>query len=255
MKKPSRALIIVFIAILLLPFIKDAVVKAGVESAMEFVTGLPLGMKGFKVGIFKTVIDIKGLKVSNPRGFADRAMLDMPEAYVSYDLPSIMKGHIILKEVRLHLKELVVVKNEKGVLNIDSLKFVKERKAKKAEKKEKEKGKASTLHIESLYLKVGRVIYKDYSAGGAPDIKEFNLNLNEKYRNINDPEALVSLIVFRSLANTSISRLANFDLGLLKNPAGSASEIAAGILGTAGAGAKQAGEKLKSIFKSLQQED
>ena len=88
----------------------------------------------------------------------------MPEIYVKYDLPAIMGGTIHLPEVRIALDEFMVVKNEKGELNLNSLKVVQAQKKGSAEKEETKTGaRMPKIQIDTLKLKIGKVIYKDYS--------------------------------------------------------------------------------------------
>lgn len=219
MNKKLMIAIGVVVVILALGLIKDAVVKVSVEKGVEIVTGLKMSIHSFNVGIFRTAVNIRGLKLYNPAGFKDRVMLDMPQIYVRYDLPAIFGGTIHLPEARLNMKELVVVKNEKGELNLNSLKVVSAQKKGQTKKPEEagSAGKAPNIKIDILKLKIDRAIYKDYSKGGEPNIKEFNVNIDETYTNIDDLNALVGLIVVKALTNTSIAGLANFDVGSLKS--------------------------------------
>ncbi len=204
------------IAALVLPVLKDMLVKVSVENGVRFVTGLKLKMGYFSVGILKPVVSIKRLVILNPIGYRDRTMLNMPEIYVDYDLPSIMRGRIHLREIRIELKELLVVKNEKGELNLNSLKVVKSQKEGKSPG-ESDIKKAPAIRVDDLRLKIGKVVFKDYSAGTKPAIKEFNLNIDERYKDIGDAYSLVSIIIVKALANTSISNLANFDISSLQS--------------------------------------
>ncbi|HPN73053.1 MAG TPA: hypothetical protein PKZ41_03555, partial [Candidatus Omnitrophota bacterium] len=183
------------------------------------------------IGIISTLVGIEDLKLFNPAGFEDKLMLDMPEIYVDYDLPAILGGKIHLNDVRLEMKEFYVVKNAKGELNLNSLNVVKQQKA--AEPAAGEKGKMPEMQIDSLTLKIGKVVYKDYSKGGAPQVQEFNIGLDEKYSDINDPQELVSLIVVKALANTTIAKLANFDVKGLQSSIGDTLASAQKIVGTA----------------------
>ena len=240
MKKTLTILIGVVVVLVVLSFVKDTLVKASVEKGVELVTGLPLKMRSLNVGIINTLVGIRNLRLFNPSGYKDKIMLDMPEIYVDYDLPALIKGKIHLQEMRIDLKEFTVVKNEKGELNLDSLKVV--RTQKQGEKAQKqEAGKAPEIQIDSLALKIGKVIYKDYSGGGTPSVREFNVNLNEKYENITDPYSLVSLIVVKTLMNTTIARLTNFDL---KGLQGSISDTLASTQKVATETAAQAKETL-----------
>ena len=252
MKKVIGVIAVIFIAvILILAVAKDIIIKTSVEKGVKLVTGLQLNLEGLKVGVFKTLIDIKGLTLFNPPGYKDEIMFEIPEIYVDYDLPAILKGKIHLEEVRLNVKELIVVKNERGDLNLNSLKPVqgqKEGKKPKEEKRieEKEKGKAPEMQIDVLALKVGKVVYRDYSKGEPPSVKEFNINLDEKYTNITNPQALVNLIVVQTLTSTALATIADIDLkGLQETLPG---ELKA-IEKTATETVKKTAKELKKMFK------
>jgi len=235
--------VVLIAALLVFTVVKDAFIKFGVENGVRSVTGLRLDMKGLRVGVLKTFIDVKALKLYNPKGFKDKVMLDMPGLYVDYDLAGFFKGEVHITDMKLDLKEFLVVKNEKGELNLDSLKVVKEGKEKEA--KPAKEGKAPAFRVDNLELKVGRVIYKDYSKGAEPEIKEYNVNIDDKYQNITDPAALVSLILMKSLANTTISQLTNFDVNSLKS---NLTDMLSNELTKSGG---KVGEALKGMTKGL----
>jgi hypothetical protein len=256
MNKTIRILIIALVVILVLSFAKDAIIKTSVEKGAEVVTGLRLSIQSLRVGILNTLVGIKNLKLYNPKGFKDPLMLNMPEIYVDYDLPAIIRGKIHLPEVRINMQEFVVVKNADGKLNLDALNVVKEQKGEKPAKPA-EKGKAPEIQIDELQLTIGKVIYKDYSKGGEPQVQEFNIALNEKYQNIDDPTKLVSLIVVKALMNTSIARLTNFDLNGLQGTIGDTLQSAQKVVGqateAAGKVTQQAQEAAKETTKAVEE--
>jgi hypothetical protein len=230
---------------------KNLIAKAAVERGAQMVTGLQLRIAKMNVGILKTLVNIDNLVLYNPRDFKDRIMIDMPNIYVDYNLGAILKGKIHLYDMRLDLKEFIVVKNKDGKLNLDSLKVVQAQKeGKKPE--DKEKVKAPEMQIDSLHLKIGKVIYKDYSTGSEnPYIREFNVNINEKYSNINDPYSLVSIIVVKALMDTAIASLTNFDLGGLSNTVtGTLSRATKLATDTAGKATKIVGETGKAVTET-----
>jgi hypothetical protein len=181
-------------------------------------------------------------------------MVDMPEIYVNYDLPAIIGGKIHLPELRLALKEFMVVKSAKGELNLDALKTVQAQKEGKAPV-EKRAGKAPAFKIDTLMLSIGKVIYKDYSKGTTPEVKEFNVNLNERYTNVDNPYRLASLIIVKALTHTSIARLTNFDLKGLEDTVGdvvaSAQKIGSAALGAAKTTITTTEEKAEETIKGL----
>jgi hypothetical protein len=201
MKKLGTVFLIVFVAVFVISLAKDVIIKISVEKGTELVTGLQLKMQGFSASILRQVVGIRHLRLYNPRGYPDRVMLHMPEIYLDYDLGAITKGVIHVEEMRMDMKEFTVVKNEKGELNLDSLKVVQAEKQGSAPEA-RDKGKAPEIQIDNLELKIGKVIYKDYSGGRTPSVREFNVNLSEKYQNITNPYSLVSLIVVKALMNT-----------------------------------------------------
>ncbi len=263
MNKFVKILIAVLAVVLVVSFAKDAIIKVSVEKGVNVVTGLKLSIQSLRVGVINTLVGVKNLKLHNPAGYKDPVMLDMPEIYVDYDLAAILKGKVHLPEMRINMKEFYVIKNEKGELNLNSLNVVKDSAAAKKGAKPaepKEKGKAPEIQIDNLQLTIGKVIYKDYSAGGEPKVQEFSVNLDEKYQNINDPAKLVSLIVVKALMNTSIAKLTNFDLGGLQGTIGDTLGSAQKVLGdtagkmteTVGKTTQQAQEAVKGTTKAVE---
>ena len=209
---------IVLVVIIALFFGKNMIIKTSVTTGVKAMTGLKLSIRSMNVGVFKSLIGINELQLYNPSGFKDKLMMDLPEIYVDYNLGAIMGGKAHLEEVRLNLKEFIVVKNEAGELNLDSLRVVKETEGEEAEKDDskKEKTEMPDIQIDLLELKIDKVVYKDYSKGGSPKVREFNVNIDERYENITDPQSFVRLIIVKALKNTTIASLANFNIGKLQ---------------------------------------
>ena len=240
---------IVFAVLIALFFGKNMIIKTSVTAGVRAMTGLKLSIRSMNVGVFKSLIGINELQLHNPPGFGDELMIDLPEIYVDYDLGAFIAGKAHLEEVRLNLKEFLVVKNEAGELNLDSLKVVKtaeqEEEGREEEKDdgEKEKTKMPDLQIDLLVLKIDRVIYKDYSKGTPPKERVFNVNVDERYENITDPKSFVRLIVLKALKNTTIASLTNFDLGKLQSGISGAVKKTAELVQEAKGRAIEAGSK------------
>ena len=215
-----KKLLIWIVAVVAVLFLaKGAIAKMAVSAGVKSVTGLRLEIRSLQVGVFRSRVDAQGVKLYNPGGFRDPVMADLPQLYVDYDLPGFFAGKTHLRELRVNLKEFTVVKDKQGRLNLDSLKAVqkaKEQKEKPAKQKEPAR-RPGSFQIDQLDLTVGKVVYKDYSGGGEPSVREFNVNLHERHANVNDPAALGALIVSRALFSTAVAGLANFDVGMLDN--------------------------------------
>ena len=131
MKQKKAVFLILFVLLVALPQAKNVIANMAVSGGVKAITGLTLNIRNLSVGVFRSAIGIKGLTLFNPSGFKDRVMVDMPELYVNYDLGAFRKGKVHLKEARLNLREFTVIKNEKGQLNLDSLKVVQAQKEQK----------------------------------------------------------------------------------------------------------------------------
>ena len=246
---------IVIIAAVLF-FGRNVIAKMAVEQGTRAVTGLPLSLGKLDLNFDKTFVEISDLKLSNPQGFEDDVMLAMPEILVDYDLPAIFKGKVHLEELTVNLDQFVVIKNSQGQLNLDSLKAVQQGKKEGAGKAEKKEGGAAPqVGIDKMSLKVGKVIFKDYSKGGAPVVKEFKINLNEHYDNITNLNAVVSLIVVKALSKTTVAALANFDVndlqGSLSNVSDASKQLASGLSTKAGEKSPEAKETVEEATAAI----
>jgi len=194
---------------------KNIIIKFIVENGVKVATGLPLKIEKLNIGIISTQVGIKGLSLLNPKGFPKEAMFYSPEIYVDYNLGDMIKGKLHLEEVRLDIDRFVIVKNAQGQINLDVLK-PKEKESKTADQHDKKK-KTPQIQIDHLSLKVGKVIYKDYSKGGKLVIKEYNINISEELTDVTSVKVLLGSIATKALAKTAIKSLFNFNKDLLKN--------------------------------------
>lgn len=253
---------VLIIVVVVFAIWKNQIIKVAVEAGTKKVTGLDLNIQSLNIGLTDTLVDIQGLKLHNPTGYQDPIMVDIPQIYVDYNLSSILGGKIHLQNAKLNLSELVVVKNEKGELNLNALKPVEQKPPSGETKTPGQEGPQAKqempkMQIDLLELKIGKVIYKDYSKGSQPEIKEFNVNINEKFENITDPNVLVKLIIFKALSKTALGDLANFDLGVLKGSLDTglkdAQAVVSGTVDTAEKTLKETTGKAKETLDSLKE--
>jgi len=248
MKKPVSMILIALVALIGLNVTKNAITKGAIAGGVRAITGLKLGMRGVSLGVLTTRIGIKGLKMYNPDGFEEELMASIPEIYVNYSLLAFLKGRKVhLEEMRLNLEEFVVVKNADGKRNIDALKVGKDDKKEKAAPKKK--GAKPEFQIDKLQLKIGKVIYKDYSRGTPPKVSEYNLNIDETYENIENPQMLIATITTRALLNTAISKFADFGVEFVDGePVIDALNVTKDLEDKAKEAAEKASEALKGLL-------
>lgn len=212
---------------------RNVIAKAAVETGAKMFAGIGLKVKAIDIGLKGTSFKVEELRVYNPDDFPERLMLDLPLLYVNYDLNALISGKIYLHEARIYLEELIIVRSADGRLNLDSLMGKKEGAPPPPKPPVDQKpAKAPEIRIDLLELKIGKVIYKDYSLGAQPVIQEFNINLNETQRNITSPQTLISLILSRALRNTALSNLVSADLSKIRQDAAALANQQATALGS-----------------------
>ncbi len=217
LKSGKNIVIAIIIFFVVLVMFKNKIVEISTERICTHILGVKLDIETMKVGIIRPVIDIRGLKVYNPKGYPEKLMIDVSTIYIVHDFSSfLMEGRIYIDELNFDLKEFNIIKNENGEININSLNPIKD-KADGATLEKESKGKVPDIEIKVLHLKAGDVYYKDYSNGSPPKVQRFKINLQEKYENISDPYTLVRLIISRSLFNTSISHIINVPMNGVKS--------------------------------------
>lgn len=222
MKIASRIIIVFVVIIVILVIGRNAIVKFVMEKGVRVAVGLPLKIEKIDLGLMTTHIGITEMKLFNPEGFGGGVMFHAPEIFVDYNLGAIIKGKIHLEEVRLDINQLTIVKNEQGQINLDALKPKEEdqQSQKKEEKKiegkkgDAEEKKAPEMQIDHLVLKVGKVVYKDYSKGGEPSIKEYKVNISEEIDDVMDAKVLLGIIVTKAIAKTALTSLIDFNMDM-----------------------------------------
>ena len=245
MRFKNKIILLIIALLVLLALSKDFIVKLSVEKALKLTTGLTAKIDNFHIRFpVRNVIRIEGLKIFNPRSYSDRVMAEVSGVYMDYDFGSIFTNKVVLNDMLLDIKELAVVISQTGEANLASLKIPKSENPKDIKK---------DIKIGRLTLRIGKVIYKDYSSD-PPVTKEYNLNLDEKFQKIDGLNALVRVVVVKTIASTAIHNLAGFNIDEMKGSV-------AGIL-TGGnqalSGVKKVGEalrKTKDAFQSFFSKD
>ena len=229
-KKIFSITAVVTIIFLAVAFVKNQVIKTVVTTVGSTIVGAPVAIDGFSLGIFRPAVKIKGLKLYNPKGFPKEALVNIPKIEVGYDLGSIFKGKLHLTKVLIDLQEAVIIRNQDGNLNVDSLKVAQEG-GKPAEAKKPSEG-AIPMQIDVVTLSIGRVIVKDFSVGEKPFIQVHDVGMKDRtYKNIGSAQQLVSLILVEAMKPAAIRNAAIYGaaslVGVAFLPAGIAATLIA----------------------------
>ena len=222
-KKP---LIIAVAVLFVLGILKDQIIRVAVTIGATQVVGAPVHIDGMSVGIFRQSVRVKGFKMYNPAGFPRGLMIDIPAISVGYDLPALLKGDLHLPLLVLDLKEMIVVKNKEGKLNVDALKVAQKGK----DQQEQKPAKAMPLRIDVATLNLGKVIVKDYTKGERPQVQSYDIGVHNKtFRDIKSAEQFAALVMVQAMGPTALKNAAIYSaasfLGVAILPLGAAAAV------------------------------
>ncbi|MCK5178198.1 MAG: AsmA family protein [Candidatus Omnitrophica bacterium] len=231
MKKYQKILIIVFIVIIGIVVLKDVLIKSAITTVGSSILGAPIKIRKFALRAITQKVHIEDMVIYNPKGFPEGPLVDISEIRVDFDLGALLKGELHLPLIIFDLKEIILVKDKDGNLNVDALKVaeVKEEPEQKEEKaKPKESGKMMPMRIDELRLNVERVIMKDYSLGEKPVILVYEIALKDKvFKNIKSPEQLATLVMVQAMGPAGIKGAAIYGAATLLG----AAFLPAGVVG------------------------
>ena len=217
---------------------KNVLVKIVVEKGVKAATGLSLKIKKLDISIVSSHVGITDLRLLNPDGFPEGTMFYASEIFIDYHLRDMLRGKVHLEDLRLNFDQLIIVKNAEGQMNLAALKPKAKSGSKKLAKKntdEDTKKKAPQIQIDHLVLKVGKVTYKDYSKGGKPSIREFNINISQEFTDVTDARKLLGLIASRAIAKTALSVPFDLTADILKDVSGAPKQVVDVLKSTANA--------------------
>ena len=205
MKDGKNILIGVLAVLVVLGISKNFLIKSAVTLGASQVLGAPVEIDSFGFGIFKQSVRIKGFRIYNPPGFPKAVMLDIPEVRVDYRLGDLLGGKLRLPLVVFNLKEMVIIKNKEGKLNVDSLKVAQKGEDKGSKETPQKKSGTMPMQIDVATLNLGKVIVKDYTLSDPPAVQAYDIGVNNKnYTDINSAEQFATLVMVTAMGPTAL---------------------------------------------------
>ena len=194
-------LVIVVIVAVAIVFGRNILARTIIVSGIKNVCGVGVKIDSLDIGL--PSVSITGLKIYNPSGFTDRLMADIPEIYVEFDLPAFFKNKVHLSKLKLDIKEMDVILNDKGKLNVNSLALLVPKSG---------GGKPPQVQIDELGIKIAKVNYKGYFPGVGAQSKEFNPNIDKTLHSVTEPSKVAAEIMRDILSKIGIYNFAQFDV-------------------------------------------
>ncbi|MBF0532919.1 MAG: hypothetical protein HQL23_07485 [Candidatus Omnitrophica bacterium] len=184
---------------------KNQIMKPIVTMIISRMLGAPAHIDRFAFGVFDPSIQISGLKVYNPKRFPPGLLMDCSKINVIYDRPALLKQILHFVFVKIELNEIGITKNQKGLLNINSLKT----------SQSTSPSQATALRIDLLTLGIGRIVYKDYSESKEPVVRVHAVNIHQSYKNITSAQQLALLIIAEPVKAAGIKGLEIYGVAML----------------------------------------
>lgn len=218
--KIGAALIIV--AVVAFALARDALVQRTVQRALSEAVDAEVELGEVRTHLFRNTVVLRDIRVLNPEGFPEGAALDINEVMIRYNLPSLLTRNVRLPEVLLDVKEVVMITNEQGTINLqqvapqpspdaprpqvasppappagtDEPAVIEPDRAPVAQPEPQRDPKpARELIIEKLTLRLGEIHMHDYSRGGDPHERTYRLNFERSFEDVTDTDSVVQALM------------------------------------------------------------
>lgn len=204
MRKNIKMIILAIVLLFVFCWARDFAIKSLIGTIASSITGAPTRVGGLSLSVMRQSIKISNFRMYNPAGFPKDILVDIPKIRVVSNLGALLTGKIHLKQMELDIKELSMVRNKEGRLNVDSLKITE---PKPKEKKAKKPAKHLAMRMDVVTFGMGRVVSIDYSVEGEPIIYVYDINSKKTYKNIGSAQQLALLIISEPLKAAGIQGL------------------------------------------------
>ena len=194
-------------------------------------TGFDATVSSLSCNPFMGRLTIRGLVLTNPASFTTGDFLQLREFRAVGDVWSLVSDRVSLDELTLDLRRVALVRRADGRSNADlfaqNLGFAPAPAAapvaalpqKPPVAPATSNGApppAKSFRIRHLAIRVDQLVLADYS-GAAPDVKQYDLAVNQHYENVTEPRQILVPEVLRRVAAENLgpilARLVPGDLG------------------------------------------
>ncbi|MBI4432520.1 MAG: hypothetical protein HY592_03455 [Candidatus Omnitrophica bacterium] len=191
---------IALLVVIVLLFLRDALLEAAAERVSSQILGTPVKIGRLSLSLMRHQLEVRDFQVVHPQGFPKGILLSIPRVKADYDAGALWRKKLVLNSLEVEMKKVVIVKNADGRLNVDALKV-----ARQKPDQEKKPAQKTEFRANVLKLKIGKIIYKDYSLGPKPVIEMIDLDMKEAtYNGIASAGELFALVLTESLKHTAI---------------------------------------------------
>lgn len=122
-------LVLVLIIILAAAFFRNRLCKTFVYFATDKATGLKLSLEKINLNVLDNTLRMRGITLLNPPGFKTTTLCQAEEILIKYHLLDCLRGRFHLRQVKVKINEINIIRNEKGESNVSAFRKSLNRKA------------------------------------------------------------------------------------------------------------------------------
>lgn len=226
MKIAAKVLFVLVIIGLLPVFFADRLARKYAVEIIEQQTGFRVDIGDIDVGVYRSIVQVKNLVLTNPPQFPHPEALAIREIYIHYDWLSLFQEQVHVKEVRIDVSRVVMVKPRHEKSNLEVLAKIGEQRAdekdsapkpkspppvKKPEttgqpdKKEvKQAGRA--FKIDVMSVKLDELEVRQYrEPGDKPSVINVKIKMDRTMHNVTNMQMVVSQLTSEMLVSTGVN--------------------------------------------------
>ncbi|MCX7887011.1 MAG: hypothetical protein N3B01_07140 [Verrucomicrobiae bacterium] len=197
-----RLLLVVILLAVVLYFARNVVARHAVMLAVTKLSGFSLEIGSVDVRPGEETLEVRDMRISNPPEFHGGTFAVVPWLRVRYDTLSLIRRAPHIRELEVHVTELVLVKNESGRTNakvlqdrITSLGRDTGRSTGPGTSRVPAKVSKTPYRVDVLKLRLGTVTKRTFASRDRFTETKYVLNLNATYRNITEATSLTRLVM------------------------------------------------------------
>ncbi|OQX82843.1 MAG: hypothetical protein B6D53_03660 [Candidatus Omnitrophica bacterium 4484_49] len=173
----KKLILVVIILGVIFYFLQDQIMKFALPYIIAKNSNVKVRIAKVDSELQKGYIRLAGIVVLNPQGFKQEKLAEINSVVIDLNLKRLLLNKIHFSKLFVDIATIYIVKGENGMVNISRIK-----KPGTESKKEKRRRQIS---IDKMHIRVGEVIYVDYSQKPAR-AKRIRLNLDKEFTDVTD---------------------------------------------------------------------
>ena len=196
-----------FIKLALAALVLYYLALAGFDHLVEANTGTKVRIGGARLSLFPAEVELTRVRILNLKNFREPFLAVIPEIFVGVEPLDFLKGQIHIRNIRIHIQEITIEKNNFNEVNLNELrKILNQKQSTQQNPPSRPSSFTSTaeasssrpqqnLTVDRAEFSLSRFVYAD-TAIHPPFRKEFVLNVEHQVlENVTDPLSLTQQII------------------------------------------------------------